>query len=372
MANAKSTQKGLVLEKFGANPEVKDVPVPEATPGSAIVEIYVANVLAYAEDLYSGKMEYPLSLPGIIGGSAIGRIKEVGPDATTLEPGQLVLVDSFIRGRDSTDESILFGTHAGATPASRKLAEGEWRNSTYTEYAKIPLEDCNYLDENILCKQLGYSIEDLGYVLRLLVPMGGLFELDIKAGETVIVAPASGSFGGAGVEVAVAMGATVVAGARNVKTLAKLENIGGGGKVKTVQFTGDPMKDAAALGSFGQVDAYLDFSPAAASKSTHILASLLALKPGGRACFMGGIQDPVAIPYGLLMFKSLKLQGKFMYERSAVQRLIKLVEKGHLIVGEKAGLKIAGIYGLNDWKAAFDAAAANAGWGVQVLIDPRK
>ncbi|KAJ9663330.1 hypothetical protein H2198_000847 [Neophaeococcomyces mojaviensis] len=364
--------KALVLDSFDSKPTIKEVSIPQATAGSAVVQIQAANILAYAGELFSGKLQYPLSLPGTIGGSAIGRITDVGPDATTLKVGDLVFMDSFIRGRDNPAESILFGTHGGITPESRKLMDEEWRNSTYAEFAKVPLENCHRINEDVLCKELGYTVEDLAYVLRLTVPMGGLYELDIKAGETVVIAPATGAFGGAAVEVAVAMGATVIAAARNATMLEKLSSIGGGGQVKTVQLSGDPTKDAASLGSFGPIDAYLDFSPSAAAKSTHILACLLALKTGGRACFMGGIQDPVAIPYGLLMFKSLKLQGKFMYERAAVARLIKLVEKGKLVLGERAGLRCAGTFGLQDWEQAFEAAAKSAGWGEQVLMSPNK
>lgn len=52
--------------------------------------------------------------------------------------------------------------------------------------------------------------------------------------------------------------------------------------------------------------------------------------------------------------------------------MIKIVEKGKLKLGKGAGLKVAGTFGLASWKEAFTTAAENAGWGVQVLIDPRK
>lgn len=87
---------------------------------------------------------------------------------------------------------------------------------------------------------------------------------------------------------------------------------------------------------------------------------------------MGGIQEAVAIPYALLMFKSLQLKGKFMYEREAVFRLIKMVESGLLKLGKGAGLKVVGPYDLENWHEAFDAAEKNAGWGVQVLLSPQK
>jgi len=85
---------------------------------------------------------------------------------------------------------------------------------------------------------------------------------------------------------------------------------------------------------------------------------------------MGGIHETVAIPYGLLMFKSLQLRGKFMYERDAIWRLIKMVESGLLKLGRGAGLSVVGPYPLESWEEAFDEAKKKTGWGVQVVLSP--
>jgi hypothetical protein len=42
---------------------------------------------------------------------------------------------------------------------------------------------------------------------------------------------------------------------------------------------------------------------------------------------MGGVSDDVAIPYLLVMFKSLQLKGRFMYERDDYLNFIKMVGK---------------------------------------------
>ena len=349
---------------------MQTIETPSPTPGSAILTVLATNVLPYARALYNGTMQYPLMLPMVIGSSAIGRVAAVGPDATRLKPGQLVLSEIFIHGRDAPQDAMLFGTMAGFTPESRSLMEGEWRNATYAEFVKVPLENCYALDEERLTKTMGYSVDDLAYMLRQIVPMGGLYELDIKPGETIIVAPASGAFGGAAVEVAIAMGAIVIAAGRNFKALKDIAKISD--RVKIAQLKGEVEADAAALRAYGEVDAYLDFSPAAAAKSTHILSCLMALKTKGRACFMGGIQENVSTPYALLMSKSLQLRGRFMYEREAILRLLKMVDSGMLPLGARAGLKVVGNYALADWEEALGAAEENAGWGLQVLLNPQK
>jgi hypothetical protein len=45
--------------------------------------------------------------------------------------------------------------------AAKKLMEGEWRDGSFAEYAKFPLENVFALDEDVLLNKLGYSIEDL-------------------------------------------------------------------------------------------------------------------------------------------------------------------------------------------------------------------
>jgi threonine dehydrogenase-like Zn-dependent dehydrogenase len=89
----------------------------------------------------------------------------------------------------------------------------------------------------------------------------------------------------------------------------------------TLVLTGDEEKDTKAMTAADggkEVDAYIDFSPNAAAKSTHISAALLAPKFGGKASFMGGIFGKVEINYIQLMLKSLWIQGKLMYERDMV------------------------------------------------------
>ena len=365
------THKALRLKSFDAPLAVEDTETPTAGPGSTVVQILAAQVVSYVRKLYSGNL-YPLEIPLVTGSSAIGRVASVGPDAALLKPGQLVIVDAKIAARDDPTQQILSGMHAGNSDSSRQLMKGEWRDSSYAEMMKAPLESVFPLNEDILLNKLGYKIEELTYILRQLIPMGGLFDLDIKAGDRVIVAPATGAFSGAGVEVACALGATVIAAARNVDKLKQMQKAIGVERVQVVQFTGDVAEDAKALQQFGAVDAYLDLSPPAAAKSTHFLACILALREGGKACFMGGVTENLSLPYGLIMFKNLQLRGRYMYSREAVERIIRLVESGMLKLGSAAGLSVAGPFGLGEWEEAFAEAEKQTGWGVQVVISPGK
>ena len=251
---------------------------------------------------------------------------------------------------------------------------GEWKDATYAEYAKIPLENCALLDEKRLlgAKEeggLGYKLEDLADLSRLAVPYGGLSDIGLKAGETVIVAPATGPFGSAAVKVALAMGARVIALGRNVEVLKRL--VESSERVAMVQITGDGQADTEALKKFGPVDAYFDISPPAAATSTHLKSSILALKHSGRVSLMGGIHADVAIPHSAIMHKDLTLKGKWMYSRENVKELIKMTEVGVLkLAGGANGQVTAEKFKLDDWEKAFDAAAESAASGGKALIVP--
>jgi threonine dehydrogenase-like Zn-dependent dehydrogenase len=325
----------------------------------------ISNIISYSRDIYDGTRKYPFPTPLVIGTSGVGRLAAIGPDAVLLKPGQLIFVDSFIRGRDDPSAAFLFGVHEGYTEGSKKLMRGEWKDATYAEYAKAPVENCHLLNESLLLGKLGYAIEDIADISRLVVPYGGLRDINIKAGETVIIAPATGPFGSAAVTVALAMGARVIAMGRNLSILQRLA--ASHSRVEIVQITGDVVADTASLQQFGVVDAYFDISPPEAANSTHMKSAIMALRHGGRVSLMGGIQGDVAIPHSRVMHWDLALKGKWMYSREDVGDLIKMVEAGALEL-EKG--KVAGKFGLEEWEVAFDKAKEFSGSERNAVIVP--
>lgn len=132
--------------------------IPTALPGTIIVKVLGTYVLPYLVDVFNGTLPYNLNLPMVPGVNSVARIHAVGSDATTLKKGQLVLCDQTVRARDAPELSILMGLHGGGAPM---LMEGEWRDGSFAEYAKFPLENVFALDEENLFGKLGYTVEDL-------------------------------------------------------------------------------------------------------------------------------------------------------------------------------------------------------------------
>ncbi|OJJ67027.1 hypothetical protein ASPBRDRAFT_359856 [Aspergillus brasiliensis CBS 101740] len=370
-----STHKAAVIHARDKPLVVEQVPRPVASTGDAIVRILAAEIVPYMREVITNQRPYPLSIPMTPGNTAIARIHEVGPDCVTLTPGQLVFCDITIRARDNPAVTMLYGVHGAIHPAAQKLMDGVWRNGTYAEYARFPLENLYPLDEDVLLGRLGYTINDLCLMTAYLVPFGGLAEVDVKPGEVVIVAPATGRFGGGAVGVALAMGATVIAAGRNRAALDKLERIHDTQqRLITVQLTGDESTDTesfrAAVGRPEGANVYLDLSPPTIQDSSLLVAGIRALGSFGRCVLMGGHSGNLQLPYGEIMFKGIRIQGRFMYDRPHVLRLIRMVSSGLLLLGERGGITHIEEFGLEEIEGALDAAGRLSGWGGQVVLKP--
>ncbi|OAQ67735.1 alcohol dehydrogenase protein [Pochonia chlamydosporia 170] len=349
-------------------------PYPQAGAGSAIIQVLAAGVLTYAGRVYSGQKPYPYPTPFVPGLSAIGRISEVGPDATSLTPGQLVYFDCFIQGRDDPNSLILHGLSAGFSPASNKLMEGEWRDSTYAEYAKVPLENCFTMNEAVLMggpgDGLGYTAVDLMYLAQISVPLGGLRDVGVTAGEKVIIAPAAGTFGSAAVIAALAMGAQVIAVGRNVDTLNMLKRVPHyGERIRTVCVTGDIDTDIRDITKHGLADVFFDISPGQAISSTHFKSGLMSLRRGGRVSLMGAHAE-LSLPTQFIMLNDITVKGKWMYTKDDIRKMISLAESGYIKLGDVGGIETVGAFRLEEFEEAFDTAANMRGPYLQTVITP--
>ncbi len=348
--------KAAVLNAFGTPLAIQTLPDPVLGTGEVVVDVVAAGVAGYTDGVLSGARKYALELPVVPGPGGIGRIRKTGPDSTRLKTGDWVYVDSTIRSRDDvlSPEQILLGW-TYRTPASLSLHR-HYHHGAFAEQVLVPTENVTPIGA-IDAKDAGRWTA-LG---RLLVPFGGLIAGDLKAGETIVVSGATGGFGGAGVAVAVAMGAgRVVATGRNAGTLADLTRRFGA-RVTTAQLSGNEDEDRRRIvdAAGGPVDFVLDFLPREAS-AAQVRAAVLSLRLGGRAILMGGLrgaEGDLGINYNWLMHNEVTLRGVWMYRREAIPRMVQMVRAG-LIDLRQFELSE---FGLDDANAAVAHAAAHAG-----------
>jgi threonine dehydrogenase-like Zn-dependent dehydrogenase len=324
-----TTHRAYIRESPTSGLKEVTLPTPVPQNGQVLVSVHATRIVHYLHAALTASGP-PVVYPYVPGSGCIGRIQSVGlPNSTSLRPGQLVYCDLTVYSRtDPTlNTAILHGFMSGISEESTALFGEEYRNGAFAERVVFPIENVHVLDEETLLQKKGYTKPMLTRITSLLVAVGGLDRAKIQAGETVLVAPATGSFGGYAVVAALAMGAgKVVALGRDKAGLSVLEGLDS--RVVGVDITSTTALSEA-LGDSG-VDIYIDFSPGVAEGSPHIGACFDSVRPGGRVVLMGGIAGDVSFNYSQLMLKGITVFGQFMYSREAVKRVLKMIYGGLL------------------------------------------
>jgi D-arabinose 1-dehydrogenase-like Zn-dependent alcohol dehydrogenase len=361
----------LVLPTFNEPLKLERTPLPKTPPsGSVIVRVLSTPVRPHQREGFKGNSPLSFKPPYNPGDGGVGRIISVGPDAVALKPGQLVYMNNFVTARDDPSIRVLLGIHDGGGPEADlklfNLWKGFWRDISI-----VPTENVIPLNEKILVSEMGYSYGDLTYIQRLSVAYGGIKASGLQAGETVIVAPATGHFSGAVVELAAQIGCRVIALSRSASKLKPLTSRYH--RVTAVELTGDEKKDTKAIGALvpGGVDAYIDVSPPAATAShQHLNISINSLASFGRVVFLGMMFD-IKINYASLMVRNITIKAQFMYTRQELVSLVKMIETGVLKLGKEAGHEIVERgFSMDEWEKAVNIAETATGWGQQVLLYP--
>ncbi len=320
--------KAAVLKAFGTPLAIETVPDPILGTGEVIVDVVATGVLAYANEVLSGERQYLLDLPVIPGPGAIGRVRATGPDATHLIPGDWVYCDPTVRSRDDalSPDITLQGLSAGGEGGLR--LQKYFRDGSWAEQMRVPTENAIRIGSLDEADAARWCV--LG---RILVPYGGLLAARLQAGETILINGATGSFGSAGVAVALAMGAgRVVATGRNVKLLEDLARWFGP-RLHTVAMCGNEEDDRGRIleAAAGPIDCVLDLLPPAAS-TVQVRAAIMAVRPYGRVVLMGGVGmlggAGLDLPYPWIMRNCISIHGQWMYPPEATTQMVRLIRAG--------------------------------------------
>ncbi|KAJ9133391.1 Isopropanol dehydrogenase [Pleurostoma richardsiae] len=370
-----SVNRAVWLSSFEELPKVVDLPVPEATAGTVVIQVLATPIAPYTHLAHSGKLpQLNIQLPLVPNPNAVGRIKALGPDAVRVKPGQLVYYDSTVHGRDNADVIIMTGHHGGESPEGRKLMQGEWRDGSLQQYQKVPLENVYPLDEQRLIGELGYSPEVLQSIAYFSVASGAILEAaDVKVGETVIVGPCAGSFGGLAVELALASGAKVIGVGKFENELQELQGKLNNPNFSYVVMTGDEDADTGAIlkatpQGLG-ADVVSDWSPGHLDSPPFLYTTVRALKTEGRVVVSGGTPGNIRIPYTLMVHKGLRLRGKWMCSRKTLERLIRMVEQGQINLGTGSNTEVAS-FSLDQHHEAVEYASKHGGWRRFTVVKP--
>ncbi|GHO71345.1 alcohol dehydrogenase [Ktedonobacter sp. SOSP1-52] len=345
--------KAAILKTIGQPLTIEDIPEPVPGAGEVLVRVLAAPVLAYAQEVFTGQRHYPLLLPLAPGCGAVGLVEKIGPDATRLKPGQLVFCDPTVRSRDDAlSPDIMLQGWVASGEGPQKL-QAHFRNGSFAEKMLLPLENAFSLNH-----VRSIDPAKLTWLNTLLVPYSGFLAAGLQPGQVVMVNGATGHFGSAAVAIAVAMGAArVVALGRNEQALNTLvrqfgsrvrpvllsadETTGSnrlreGTEGSSITYSAYSLSEDEAMNrkrfmeaAEGPIDCLLDIlGPIHDSAPTR--RGIMAVRPGGTAVLMGGVQANLDIPYNYVMRNNLVIRGQWMCPRHAPSLLVELIHSGLL------------------------------------------
>jgi NADPH:quinone reductase len=254
-------------EEYGSpgNIVIRDIPPPEVIPGHVVVDVAAAAV-NYPDLLFiANRYQVPAPLPFTPGSEFSGRVAAVGEGVTGLAAGDLVYGSVF---NGAMAEQVLVPARAVApVPAGLPLAEAAAFRVTYlTAY-------------------------------HALVTAGG-----VQPGQWVVVLGAAGGVGTATVDVAVRLGARVIAAASSPERLKVCAELGA---EAGIDYVGEDLKQRIRDISGAGADLVID--PVGDRWAE---PALRAIRWGGRFVTIGYAGGDIPkIPLNVILLKNITVRG---------------------------------------------------------------
>ncbi|QET06275.1 zinc-binding dehydrogenase [Cupriavidus pauculus] len=265
--------KAIVLDGFGGLDalQYRDIPKPEAVPGTVLIRIKAFGI-NHAE-MHMRRGEWAEAAP-------VSGIECVG------------IVEACPGGE------FAVGTKVAAFMGGL----GRTINGSYAEYTLASVNNVAAIESDLPWAELA------ALPITYATAWTTLFRnLDLQAGQTLVIRGATSSLGLAAVNLAVAAGARVIATAVNDTQFEKLRNLG----VMRCELESPRLSER--LADKGQIDAVLDLVG-----NSVVLDSLRIVRRGGKVCLAGwlGGLDPIPDFNPLLQMASgvyLTFFGSFVF-----------------------------------------------------------
>jgi NADPH2:quinone reductase len=246
----------------------------------------------------------------------------------------------------------------GAKVAALMGGLGRTINGSYAEYTRVRAANVALIESELPWSQLAALPETYATAWTCLFR-----NLNLAAGQTLVLRGATSSFGQAALKMAVAADARVIATTRSSKRFSMLENLG----ASRVELERPDL--AAHLAEAKQIDAVLDL----VGNST-ILDSLDMLRRGGTACLAGwlGGLDPIDDFNPLLRMASgvnLNFFGSFVFGTPGFPLSeVPLQDIAHQVADGKLDAKPSHVFSFDQIHEAHRAMEAGEAGGKMVVV----
>jgi threonine 3-dehydrogenase len=325
---------------------MEDVPVPSIGPNDVLVRIHKSAICGtdmhiWNWDAWSQKT---IPVPMVVGHEYVGRIEKVGDEVEGYKVGDRV----------SGEGHIVCGHCRNCRAGKRHLCPntkgvGVNRPGSFAEYLSLPASNLFKVPDNIPDE-----------MAAIFDPFGNATHTALSydmVGEDVLIT-------GAGPIGAMAAAICKYAGARNVVITDvnpyRLELAHKLGATRAVDVSKEDLKKV--MGELGMTEGF-DVGLEMSGNGAAFKSMLDAMCNGGRIALLGLLGDGVAIDWGKVIFKGLKLKG--IYGREMFETWYKMAA---MLQG---GLNIAPVithrFAIDDFRQGFEA--MGSGKSGKVILD---
>jgi len=301
--------KAIVKEQPGPGFALREVPTPQAEPGTVIVRVKAVGICGSDLPIFNGERDVPYPL--IPGHEFAGVIAEVGPHVTGWQVGERVAAGLVIgcgeclycrRGQEMLCDNLLeIGFHV---------------NGAYAEYVRVPIANLQRLPDGVSFHQ-GASIDPVASSYH------GLRRLNIRPEDKVV-------FFGDG---AINLYALQIIRARGVEETMvvghhdqRLEVAAGFGAAVVNSLRQDPVEAVARFTNGRLADLVVEATGAAEV----VPAVLNSVAKGGTVLLLSIFHHEASINPAAIVRHELRLVGSFCYSKEAFAASLDLLRRGHV------------------------------------------
>ena len=308
--------KAVVFERTGG-PEVleyREIANPRCGPDEAVVEVKACGINHLDLWVRAGLRGLEIEMPHVLGNDVVGIVREAGPAARNVKPGDKVLVIP----------TLSCGHCAECLAGDQNLCRdydvlGRKRNGGYAERVSVPAVNCLPFPENLTWEQA--AAVPLVFLTAWHMLVG---RAQLKPGEDVLVIGASSGVGSAAVQIARMIGARVIATAGSAAKLERAQALGAHEVVNHA--TEDVAARVRVLTNKKGVEVVFEHVGGAVFES-----AVAALARNGRLVTCGATAGgKVTLDVNVLFGRHLALLGSWMGRSRELIEVLKFVRSGQL------------------------------------------
>ena len=293
---------------------LQEMPVPQVGPGDVLVRVRAVALNHLDLWVRRGLPRLRLTFPHIAGADVAGVVERVGPAVTRVQEGQEVVVAPGVSC--GVCEACLAGED---NLCDRYAILGEHRPGGFAEYVAVP-------EANVLPKPPGLTFEEAAAVPLVFLTAWNMLVTNARVAfrDTVLLWGAGSGVGSAGLQIACAFGARVLAVAGAGWKLEKARALGAAETINHREQ--DVLEEVRRLTGRRGVDVVFDHVGAATWDT-----SIKALARGGRLVTCGatsGAEAPTDLRY--LYGRRLSIFGTWMGTKGELHAALALLRQGRL------------------------------------------